>query len=343
MKFDSAFPVKKLAGLGTLFRVVTLLLSCWVFCNPAEAVVADSDENLNQVVQDSMEGSNSLSNDGIIDGGHHHYNEPNCPKTTNSGRFTSFEMHYGLSFGPAMGSMMADNNNSRVRKFNLKAWINPNGTLSINATGSNDPGHRDGSYFIVRYTTADEGFMGELAALIKGSGLMADNGSVSYTTGLPSGDGDLVSGTFDNQDLLYIRNNRSPVMSDDVAGKIYDLFRSKTQSYGLDFTSDGSNIPLYDDATEEFLQGVWIGKHFGNEVKAEFTGGRVKIWYAGKLTDDVEYVIRDGKVLPKSADDDAQVTFEGVDKFAKQNNFMLVAYFYRKRGAYSTANLLRQN
>ena len=42
------------------------------------------------------------------------------------------------------------------------------------------------------------------------------------------------------------------------------------KKYGYDFTSEGSNVKLFDDPDEEYVQGTWKGKHFGDDIEVTF-------------------------------------------------------------------------
>ena len=134
----------------------------------------------------------------------------------------------------------------------------------------------------------------------------------------------------------------------EAAKLIYDAFHEEALKNGLDFNTKGSNVKLYDDADEEFLQGTWKGTHFGREILAEFEGNRVKIYVDGKLTDDTEYIIFEGAVRPNRLKEGVTepqsnhdyVEFEGCSCIRKMDEISLTAYFMKE--SYSTCRLLTQ-
>lgn len=220
------------------------------------------------------------------------------------------------------------------------------GRVRIKASGGR-AGRRDGSQFLLDYEADEDGFLEELDALIVEHRLFENNGSVIYVNGLPPY-GDSLSVEYASGERIYRADNQARTLSAAASDAIYEAFRTFTQKNGFDFTTDGSNVPVYDDADEAFLQGAWSGKHFGREVKAVFTGSHVKIWYDGKLTDDTDYVIIEGKVLPDRIKPDAANAyypadayerFNGVEMFCKYLGIGLTGYVYD--GSSSTFTLRR--
>lgn len=222
------------------------------------------------------------------------------------------------------------------------------GKLSISSSGGNTS-RRDGTRFILRYSTDDLSILAKLNKIIKDYNMAQRNGYSCTVDGLPGGCGDSISAEYASGEKLYLYSNQLPTVQHEAAKLIYDTFHEEAIKNGLDFNSKGSNVRLYDDADEEFLQGTWKGKHFGSEIIAEFTGGHVKISVDGKLTDDTDYIIyegnirtnrlAEGKTEAKSEHDYAE--FEGCSCIRKKNKICLVAYFMKE--SYSTCDLIIQD
>lgn len=223
------------------------------------------------------------------------------------------------------------------------------GRVHIKASGGSSSGRRDGTKFLLDYEADEDGFLAELDALIREYRLSENNGQVTHVNGLPPY-GDSLSVDYAGGERIYRSNNQARNLSAAASDAIYEAFRTFTRKNGYDFTTAGSNVPVYNDADEAFLQGTWSGKHFGREVQAVFTGNHVQIWYDGKLTDDTDYVIIEGNVLPNclrsdAADAyypaDAYERFHGVDMFCKYLDTGLTGYVYD--GASSSFTLRRRN
>lgn len=221
------------------------------------------------------------------------------------------------------------------------------GRVHIKANGGSSSGQRDGTKFLLDYEADEDGFLAALDALILEHRLSENNGHVTHVNGLPPY-GDTLSVEYANGERIYRSNNQARMLNAAASDAIYEVFLTFTRKNGYDFTTAGSNVPVYDDADEAFLQGTWSGKHFGRDVKAVFTGSHVQIWYDGELTDDTEYVIIEGSVLPNRLRPDADQAyrpadgyerFHGVDMFTKYLGIGLTGYVYD--GSSSTFTLRR--
>ena len=233
----------------------------------------------------------------------------------------------------------------RNGSFSVSCEKNGDGSLRITSSGGNSR-QRDGTAFGLNYTAGDDGFTGRLQELIETYALSRGNGHVTEVGGLPAGIGDTLSVAYESGEKLYKSSNQFRTVADDAGAAIYEAFHEKAVASGFDFTTAGSNVQLYDDADEQYLQGTWKGMHFGTDVAAEFEGNRVKIWYDGELTDDTEYVVFEGDVRPNrlregvTEPQDAYdyEEFAVVSSFRKKNDIMIVAYF--TKDSYSTCELL---
>jgi hypothetical protein len=226
----------------------------------------------------------------------------------------------------------------------MKLVKNPDGTVTVEARGGSlyPTARRNGLTFHVRFTAPDRDYTARLQDLVVRRSLIRNNGLVVHTYGLPSGDGDRLSVKYDSGEYIYRRINTGPLLDYDTAFEIYDLFRTMTRDQGLDFNTKGSNVQLYDDATEEFLQGTWKGTHFGNECTVIFTGNHVRIYYGGKLTDDADYVIDEGWIVPADQNGGKdRLRFQGVAVMSKKNSFTLSGTVLRNKAS-STFDLRRQ-
>ena len=116
----------------------------------------------------------------------------------------------------------------------------------------------------------------------------------------------------------------------------------------MDFNSEKSNVELYNDATKEYVQGTWNGKHFGSEYKVVFEGTKIKIYKDGKLTDEGWYRIIDGDIvnnkpkkgvtIPKDRTDFEE--FSDISVMRKKNDFTMTMYFMKN--SYSTDDLIKE-
>ena len=218
---------------------------------------------------------------------------------------------------------------------------------NIYCTGGGKYNRRDGSYFIVKYETKDDSIFKEIQQIVDKHNLTSNNGYCLHVDGLPSGIGDRLEAEYSSGEKIYKVSNQFETVHDEPKKELYDLFHKYVKKEGFDFNSEGSNVQLFDDADEEYLQGTWKGKHFGREVEVTFTGNHVTISIDGKVTDDnVEYVIFNGTVEQNKLKDGKEKAesehdyedFIGVSRFAKKNWFTMVGYFLQN--SYSTCDLM---
>ena len=262
-----------------------------------------------------------------LDGGRHEYSGEGYSDTIVSGEIVSFMYENG--------------------DFTVECALE-DGVLHVRSRGG-DYSARDGSAFDLDYTSEDVTFLDRLQELVAERELSQNNGYSVHVDGLPAGLGDCLSVLYASEEKLYKYSNEERILSDEDAEAIYDAFRDFAEANGLDFTTEGSNVTVYDDADEDYLQGTWKGTHFGTEYTAVFEGSHVKIFAGDELTDDTEYVVFQGSVRPNRLVSGVTAPnrpndyeeFEGLSCFAKNNSFTLTAYFMK--GSYSTCDLLRQN
>ena len=219
--------------------------------------------------------------------------------------------------------------------------------INIKSTGgySNE---RDGRYFKLDYNTKNNNFLSELQNIIDKYNISKNNGYKHETAGLPSGLGDNISVLYDTNEKIWKYSNQFCTLDDEVQKALYNLFLKDAKENGYDFNSKGSNVQLYDDADENFLQGKWKGTHFGKEYIIEFNKDNIKIYEDGKLTDDTKYTIingdivknklKDGVTTPKDKNDYEE--FNTISVLKKKNDILLTAYFMKD--SYSTCDLLIQ-
>ena len=204
---------------------------------------------------------------------------------------------------------------------------------------------RDGKYFRIKFESDDLSILKELQDTIIKYDIAKGNGHCTHVDGLPAGIGDRINVIYSSGEKIYKTSNQFPTIIPEAGMAIYNTFLKYVQKHGYDFTSDGSNLKLYDDADKEYVQGTWKGKHFGNEIVAIFEDNHVTITVDGKVTDDkVEYTIFEGSVVAnklKEGKDKAESkndyeTFNGVSMFAKKNYFTMTGYFLQN--SYSTCD-----
>lgn len=208
---------------------------------------------------------------------------------------------------------------------------------------------RDGKYFKVDFTTLDISILKDLNKIIKEHEISKNNGYVHETAGLPSGLGDTIDVLYDSDEKIYKSSNQSTNVSEEVGLEFYKLFHKLTKKNKLDFNSDGSNVLLYDDTTEDYLQGTWNGTHFGIRYKVVFDKNNVKIYVDDKLTDDCDYIIDDGWVKPNKLKDGVDTPlnhysyedFNACSSFNKKNQILLSIYM--SKPGYSVGELLRED
>ncbi len=243
-----------------------------------------------------------------------------------------------FSYSAQGGTGLAVEPKLALGAFALSCKLLPNGNVHIVANGSGNIYQRDNTRFILDYEAAENGFLKELAELVRKYELAKGNGKIVHVNGLPPL-GDTLDIKFASGEKIYKKSNQSRTVNAEASDAIYKAFWKFSQKNGYDFTTTGSNKPVYDDADEAYLQGTWEGRHFGKEVKAVFSGRHVQIWYDGKLTDDTDYVIVEGAVIPAKpyTADTKYAKFNAVQKFRKTNNFIMVGHVYN--GASSSFEL----
>lgn len=223
------------------------------------------------------------------------------------------------------------------------------GKVFINATGGGSTNKRDGSYFIVKYETEDDSIFKKLQEVIDKYQETKGNGICTHVDGLPEGIGDTLNVLYSSEEKIYKTSNQFPTVSDEASSKFYEIFHEFVKKDGYDFNSEGSNVKLFDDADEEYVQGTWKGKHFGDEIEVTFDGKYVTIKIDGKITDKKEeYIIKEGFIRKNKLKEGTNGTsrfdyeeFEGVQYFAKKNWFTMVGYFYKE--ASSSCDLMNFN
>lgn len=212
-----------------------------------------------------------------------------------------------------------------------------------------DRSARDGSAFAIDYlpdlsdpaeAEKSKALLSALQEIVVSDNLAKGNGYYHFTSGLPDGIGDTIDIAYASGEKIHKYSNQGRNLGDDTAAKIHEAFLAYAHKSGLDFTTAGSNLQLYDDADEEFVQGTWKGKHFGAEFMVVFQGKNVKIYKDGALTDDCGYTIINGRVrtdrlkkLPEGkkyrGDQYDYESFSEVVSLTKHNWFTMDASFDR--------------
>ncbi len=321
-----------------MFGVMTAAIISWGA--PVQECVAGVKDVLEEV------GDMLFSNreDRPVCGGHHQYYLKDHPNVINSENIVSFTFDtHGVSEfeGGYVGELDEKNKNFLYPVMYVSAIKQPDGRIAVEARGTGRYQQRDGKTFHVKYTVEDDGLMAELQKVVRRYNLSQNNGFVNHTDGIPSGDGDTLSVKYDSEERIYINDNVQRAIPEDPANEIYEIFLASAHKQGLAFSTAGSNVKIYDDPDEEMLQGTWTGKHFGAECICEFTGNHVKIYYDGRLTDDTDYVIVEGRIKPdrKRADNpDRYDDFNTFTSITKANNFTLTGHVYRNNSS-STVSL----
>ena len=222
-----------------------------------------------------------------------------------------------------------------------------NNNINIKAEG-NYSNERDGKYFKLDYNTKNINFLNEIQSIIDKYNISKKNGYVHEVAGLPSGLGDTISVVYESNEKIYKYSNQFYNLEEEAQDEIYNLFLKDAKENGYDFNSEKSNVKLYDDADENFLQGKWKGTHFGKEYIVEFDNDNIKIYEDEKLIDDTKYIIIDGSIvknklkegitIPKNRYDYEE--FNTISILKKKNDILLTAYFMKD--SYSTCDLLIQ-
>ena len=225
-----------------------------------------------------------------------------------------------------------------------------NNKVQISCSGGGKSNQRDGSLFKIRVETDDIGILTSLQDIIDRNNETQGNGHCIHVDGLPGGLGDTLEVEYQSGEKIYKTSNQTRTVSKSSIESFYTIFHESVKKEGFDFTTAGSNEKLFDDAEEEYLQGTWSGKHFGEEVEVTFNHNKVTIKINGKITDnEVEYTIYEGYVRKnelKEEVEDAKSAydykpFSSMEGFKKKNDFTLTGYFYNN--ASSTCDLFNFN
>ncbi len=207
---------------------------------------------------------------------------------------------------------------------------------------------RDGKYFKLDYNTKELTILKELQTIIDKYNLSKDNGYEHEVAGLPEGLGGTLSVRYKSGEKIWRYDNQSNIIDEQAEKEIYEVFHKSAINNNLDFNSEKSNVELYNDATKEYVQGTWNGKHFGSEYKVVFEGTKIKIYKDGKLTDEGWYRIIDGDIvnnkpkkgvtIPKDRTDFEE--FSDISVMRKKNDFTMTMYFMKN--SYSTDDLIKE-
>lgn len=220
-------------------------------------------------------------------------------------------------------------------EFNVSAK-KENSKVKIFATGGGKYNIRDGSYFIIKYETEDDSIFKKLQEIVEKYNISKENGHCVTIDGLPAGLGDIVNILYSSGEKIYKHSNQFITITEDAIKEIYETFHEFVKKSGYDFTSDGSNVKLFDDADKEFVQGTWTGKHFGDEIEVTFKEDKVTIKVNGKVTDsEEEYIIVEGFIQKNKKKEGREGNtrydyedFNGVECFSKKNWFTMTGYYY---------------
>lgn len=215
--------------------------------------------------------------------------------------------------------------------------------LRVIASGGNI-NRRDGTRFQINLLSDDLSLLEELQTIIEENDVVRNNGYCHYVDGLPGGIGDSIDVKYESGEKLYKTSNQTPVVGSEVGQKFYNVFLDYVRRHGLDFTTKGSNVQLYDDADEEYVQGTWNGEHFGEKISVTFEGKRVKITVDEKLVEDTEYTIFEGSIVKNQLKEGVEKPtsygdyelLKGVSMLNKKNWFTMTGYFLGD--SYSTAD-----
>ena len=231
-------------------------------------------------------------------------------------------------------------------RFKVSCYLKDN-ELYVKSTGGYSF-NRDGSYFKLDYKSKNTSILDELQSVIENYNISENNGYEHEISGIDPSLSTTIIVNYKSNEKIYKYDNQSNVISEEAEEDIYELFHKSAKENGFDFTSDGSNVELYNDATKEYVQGTWKGTHFGSEYKVIFEGTKIKIYKDGKLTDDTYYKIIDGDIvndkpkkgvtLPKDKNDYEE--FSDISIFRKNNDFIMTMYFMKD--SYSTDDLKKE-
>ena len=172
-----------------------------------------------------------------------------------------------------------------------------NNNLHVISSGGNYS-NRDGSAFKLDYISKTKTLLTSLQQIVEKYELYKNNGYTLTVNGLPAGLGDTISVEYDKSEKIYKSSNQSRIVQDEAVTAIYNEFHKNATQNDYEFNTEKSNIKVYDDATEKFLQGTWKGSHFGDEIKVIIKEKNIKIYCNNKLSDNTEYAIINGCVRP---------------------------------------------
>lgn len=208
--------------------------------------------------------------------------------------------------------------------------------------------YRDGTYFKLDYISKTNTILKELQEIIDKYNISLNNGYEHEVAGLDPSISTTIKVLYKSKEKIYKYDNQTKVIPQEAEDEIYNIFHKNAIENGYDFTSDKSNVELYNDATKEYVQGTWKGKHFGSEYKVEFNGTKIKIYKDGKLTDEGWYKIIEGDIvndkpkkgvtIPKDRSDYEE--FSDISIMKKKNDFTITMYFMKD--GYSTDDLLKE-
>ena len=231
-------------------------------------------------------------------------------------------------------------------KFKVSLDVKDDG-LHVNSKGGNSY-HRDGTYFKLDYVSKTNTILKELQEIIDKFEISKNNGYEHEVAGLDPSISATIKVTYKSKEKIYKYDNQSRIIDEEAENKIYEVFHKNAKENGYDFTSDKSNVELYNDATKEYVQGTWKGTHFGSEYKVIFEGTKIKIYKDGKLTDEGWYKIIDGDIvnnkpkkgvtIPKDKNDYEE--FSDISIMKKKNEFTMTMYFMKED--YSTDDLIKE-
>ena len=219
--------------------------------------------------------------------------------------------------------------------------------LNVKSKGG-DKEEKDDSYFKLDYISKDTNILKELQKVVEKYNLSKNNGYEYEVAGLPPEYGGTLSVKYVSKEKIWKYDNQSDIISKEAEKEIYELFKSNAVDNGFDFTTEGSNVELYNDADKDYVQGTWEGTHFGVKYKVIFEGTKIKIYKDDKLTNEGWYKIIDGDIVndkPKKGvtiakDKNDYEEFSDISMFRKKNDFTMTMYFMKE--SYSTDDLIKK-
>ena len=231
-------------------------------------------------------------------------------------------------------------------KFKVLCELTDDGLLIKSSGGSSYD--RDGTYFRLDYISKNNTILKELQDIVDKYDISKNNGYEHEVAGLDPYISETIKVNYKSNEKIYKYDNQSRIITEEAENEIYEVFHKNAKENEYDFTSEGSNVELYNDATKEYVQGTWKGTHFGRKYKVEFNGTKIKIYKDGKLTDEGWYKIIDGDVvndkpkkgvtIPKDKSDYEE--FSDISIFKKKNDFTMTMYFMKD--GYSTDDLIKE-